>query len=74
MSAERDVSSPLPTTPPEVTTTSTEPLDSPTSSKRDEWLVNRAYLSAESISLVLADPEKSSLDQIKEEVPELQAA
>ena len=36
--------------------------------QNDEWLVGRGYLSAESISLVLADPEKSSLDQIKEEV------
>jgi hypothetical protein len=37
-------------------------------------LVGRGYLSAESISLVLADPEKSTYKEIKEEVPELQAA
>jgi hypothetical protein len=37
-------------------------------------LVGRGYLSAESIALCLADPEKSSEKQIKEEVAELQAA
>jgi len=37
-------------------------------------LVGRGYLSGESISLVLADAEKSSLNEIKEEVPERQAA
>jgi len=42
--------------------------------QNDEWLVGRGYLSAESISLCLAEPEKSSMKQIKEEVPELQAA
>ena len=42
--------------------------------QNDEWLVGRGYLSAESISLVLADPEKSSLNEIKEGVAELQAA
>ena len=40
----------------------------------DEWLVGRGYLSAESISLCLADPEKSFMGEIKEEVPELQPA
>jgi hypothetical protein len=39
-----------------------------------EWLVGRGYLSAESIFLCLAEPEKSSIKEIKEEVPELQAA
>ena len=42
--------------------------------QNDEWLVGRGYLSAESISLVLTDPEKSNMKQIKEEMPELQAA
>jgi hypothetical protein len=42
--------------------------------QNDEWLVGRGYLSAESISLCLADPEKSSIKQEKEEMPELQAA
>ena len=42
--------------------------------QNDEWLVGRAYLSAESISICLADPEKSSETEINEEVPELQAA
>jgi hypothetical protein len=34
----------------------------------------RGYLSAESISLCLADSEKSDIKEIKEEMPELQAA
>ena len=42
--------------------------------QNDEWLVGRAYLSAESISICLADPEKSSEKEIKKEVPELQPA
>src|ERR671916_724268 len=42
--------------------------------QNDEWLVGRGYLSAESISLVLADPEKSYMQHNKEERPELQAA
>jgi len=33
-----------------------------------EWSIGRGYLSAESISRVLADPEKSSVDQIKEQI------
>jgi hypothetical protein len=41
---------------------------------RVEWLVGRGYLSAESISLVLADPEKSYMQENKQERPELQAA
>jgi hypothetical protein len=40
----------------------------------DEWLVGRRYLSAESISLVLADRGDHTDKEIKEEVPELQAA
>jgi hypothetical protein len=43
-------------------------------SKRDEWLVGRGYLSAESIALCLAEPEKSDIREIKEEMGELQAA
>jgi len=42
--------------------------------QNDEWLVGRGYLSAESISLCLTDPEKSSMTEIKEEIPALQAA
>ena len=40
----------------------------------DEWLVGRRYLSAESISLVLAGRDDHIDKEIKEEVPELQAA
>ena len=40
----------------------------------DEWLVGRRYLSAESISLVLAGRDDHTDKEIKEEVPELQAA
>jgi hypothetical protein len=43
-------------------------------SKRDEWLVGRGYLSAESIALCLAEPQKSDIREIKEETGELQAA
>ena len=39
----------------------------------DEWLVGRRYLSAESISLVLAGRDDHTHKEI-EEVPELQAA
>jgi len=42
--------------------------------QNDEWLVGRGYLSAESISLVLARPDDHTNKEIKEEVPELQAA
>lgn len=42
--------------------------------QNDEWLVGRGYLSAESIALCLADPEKSDIREIKEEMGELQAA
>jgi transposase-like protein len=42
--------------------------------QNDEWLVGRGYLSAESISLVIAGPDEHTNKEIKEEVPELQAA
>ena len=42
--------------------------------QNDEWLVGRGYLSAESISLVLAGPDDHTDKEIKEEVRELQAA
>ena len=42
--------------------------------QNDEWLVGRGYLSAESISLVLAGQDDQIDKEIKEEVPELQAA
>jgi hypothetical protein len=41
--------------------------------QNDEWLVGRAYLSAESISLVLAGRDDHPPKESKE-VPELQAA
>ncbi len=42
--------------------------------QNDEWLVGRRYLSAESISLVIAGRDDHIDKEIKEEVPELQAA
>jgi putative transposase len=42
--------------------------------QNDEWLVGRGYLSAESISLALAGPDDHPDKEIKEEVPQLQAA
>ena len=42
--------------------------------QNDEWLVGRGYLSAESISMCLAGPADHTDKEIKEEVPELQAA
>jgi putative transposase len=42
--------------------------------QNDEWLVGRRYLSAESISLVLAGRDDPPPQEIAEEVPELQAA
>ena len=42
--------------------------------QNDEWLVGRGYLSAESISVVLTGLDEHTDKQIKEEVPELQAA
>ncbi len=42
--------------------------------QNDEWLVGRGYLSAESISLVLAGQDDHTDKDIKEEVAQLQAA
>jgi hypothetical protein len=42
--------------------------------QNDEWLVGRGYLSAQSISLVLADRDDHTDRKIKEEVAQLQAA
>jgi putative transposase len=42
--------------------------------QNDEWLVGRGYLSAESISLVLAGPDDYTDKENKEEVAQLQAA
>ena len=42
--------------------------------QNDEWLVGRGYLSAESISLVLAGRDDHIDKKIKEEVAQLQAA
>ena len=42
--------------------------------QNDEWLVGRGYLSAESISLVLAGPDDHTDKQNKQEVTQLQAA
>jgi transposase-like protein len=42
--------------------------------QNDEWLVGRAYLSAESISLVLAGRDDHPPKENKEEMPELPAA
>jgi hypothetical protein len=42
--------------------------------QRDEWLVSRRYLSAESISLVLTGQDDHTPKTIKEEMPEPQAA
>jgi putative transposase len=42
--------------------------------QNDEWLVGRGYLSAESISLLITEPDDHIDNQIKKEVPELQAA
>jgi hypothetical protein len=40
--------------------------------QNDEWLVGRGYLSAESISLVLAGPDDHTDKENKEEVAQLQ--
>jgi putative transposase len=42
--------------------------------QNDEWLVGRAYLSAESISLVIAGQDDHTNKENKEEVAQLQAA
>ena len=45
------------------------------SEQNDEWLVQRRYLSVESMALILAEPcEPASPDQDNEEVPSLTAA
>jgi hypothetical protein len=49
-------------------------LDITPALQRDEWLVGRGYLSAESISLVLAGPDDHTDKEIKEEVAQLQPA
>ena len=42
--------------------------------QNDEWLVGRRYLSAESISLVIAGRDEHTNTEITEEAPELQPA
>jgi len=42
--------------------------------QNDEWLVGRGYLSAESISLVLAGPDDHTDNEIEQEVAQLQPA
>jgi hypothetical protein len=42
--------------------------------QNEEWLVGRGYLSAQSISLVLAGPDDHTDKENKEEVAQLQAA
>jgi hypothetical protein len=42
--------------------------------QNDEWVVGRGYLSAESISLVLAGPDDHTNKETNEEVAQLQAA
>jgi putative transposase len=42
--------------------------------QNDEWLVGRGYLSAESISLVLAGPDDHTDNKTNKETPALQAA
>jgi putative transposase len=44
------------------------------SEQNDEWLVQRRYLSVESIALILADPGSSDQPQAEPEVPSLTAA
>ena len=42
--------------------------------QNDEWLVQRRYLSVESMVLILADPDAPDPPQAKQEVPRLPAA
>jgi hypothetical protein len=42
------------------------------SEQNDEWLVQRRYLSVESMALICADPEPQP--QVEQEVPSLTAA
>jgi transposase-like protein len=44
------------------------------SEQNDEWLVQRRYLSVESMALILADPSDSEPAQVGQEVPSLTAA
>jgi putative transposase len=44
------------------------------SEQNDEWLVQRRYLSVESIALILADPAEPEQPQAKQEVPSLTPA
>jgi hypothetical protein len=48
--------------------------DTPSALQRDEWLLGRGYLSAESISLDLAERDDHTDKEIKEEAAQLQAA
>ena len=44
------------------------------SEQNDEWLVQRRYLSVESMALALADPATPEQPQVEQEVPSLTAA
>jgi len=44
------------------------------SEQNDEWLVQRRYLSVESMALILAEPERADQAQPAQEVPSLTAA
>jgi hypothetical protein len=74
-SAERDLSTTCPPpTPANGERETARALDIHPHLQRDEWLVGRGYLSAESISLVLQGEEQISLNKEDKEVGELQAA
>jgi hypothetical protein len=51
-----------------------EPLDIRHHHQRDEWLVSRRYLSAESMALILAEPTDPEPAQTEQEVSSLTAA
>jgi putative transposase len=42
--------------------------------QNDEWLVQRRYLSVESMALILADPAAPEQPQVEQEAPSLTAA
>ena len=44
------------------------------SEQNDEWLVQRRYLSVESMALILAEPTEPEPAQVEQEVPSLTAA
>ena len=44
------------------------------SEQNDEWLVQRRYLSVESMALILAEPSATSQTRTTQEVPSLTAA